>query len=402
LFSFTKAVLMIYLDNNATTPVDPEVLDTMLPYFIEYPGNASSKTHALGQKSGTAVDLARQSMASNLGVDPDEIIFTSGATESNNLAIKGYFELQKSHKNHIITVKTEHKAVLDVCKYLEKNGAHITYLDVDHHGLIDLEELEDAITDQTMMVCAMWVNNETGVMQDVSSIGDICKKHGVIFMCDATQAVGKIPVLPRETGIHLLSFTAHKLYGPKGAGALFISRRSPRLNVISQMMGGGQENGFRAGTLNVPGIVGLAKAVALAHANIETESQHVQRMRDSLQNTLLELGDVQINAYAAPRMYNVINFTTRFADSASIITHIRNTVAVSTGSACSSANAQPSHVLKAMGFTDEQARSTIRISLGRFNTLEEVNTASKLLIDAITTVREENPLWSLYQQGVEF
>jgi cysteine desulfurase len=392
---------MIYLDNNATTAVDPEVLNTMLPYFTQYAGNASSKTHALGQKSGTVVDLARQTMASKLGVDPDEIIFTSGATESNNLAIKGYYELQKTHKNHVITVKTEHKAVLDVCKYLEKNGANVTYLEVDHHGLIDLQALEDAITDQTMMVCVMWVNNETGVMQDVKTIGEICDKHGVKFMCDATQAVGKIPVLPKEKGIHLLSLTAHKLFGPKGVGALYISRRSPRLNVMSQMTGGGQENGFRAGTLNVPGIVGLAKAVEIAHANMNDESHRIQNMRDALQKNLLSLGNVQINGHNAPRLHNVINITTRFADSASIIAHIRNTLAVSTGSACSSANAQASHVLKAMGLSDEQSRSTIRISLGRFNTFEEVNTASELLVNVITRIRDENPLWTLYQQGVE-
>ena len=271
---------LIYLDNNATTPTDPRVVETMLPYFYEIPGNAASRNHPFGWKAEEAVEYAREQIADLINVDPKEIIFTSGATESDNLAIKGVFEMYASKGNHIITAKTEHKAVLDACKKVEKLGGQVTYLNVKNDGLIDLAELEAAITDKTILISIMWANNETGVIQPMKEIGDICKKHGILFMSDATQVVGKIPVDPKEVGIHLMAFTSHKMYGPKGVGALFVNRKNPRVKVTAQMDGGGHERGMRSGTLNVPGIVGFGKAAAIAKSEMAKDTERLSKLRD--------------------------------------------------------------------------------------------------------------------------
>ena len=273
---------LIYLDNNATTPTDPRAVEAMLPYFYDIPGNAASRNHPFGWKAEEAVEYAREQIADLIGADPKEIIFTSGATESDNLAIKGVFEMYASKGNHIITIKTEHKAVLDACKKVEKMGGEVTYLDVQNDGMVDLNLLESSITDKTILISIMWANNETGVIQQMKAIGDICKKHGVLFMSDATQAVGKIPVFPKEVGVHLMAFTSHKMYGPKGVGALFVNRKNPRVKVTAQMDGGGHERGMRSGTLNVPGIAGFGKAAAIAKAEMSQDAQRLSKLRDNL------------------------------------------------------------------------------------------------------------------------
>ncbi|MEM1214641.1 MAG: aminotransferase class V-fold PLP-dependent enzyme, partial [Bacteroidota bacterium] len=299
---------LIYLDNNSTTPADPRVVEAMLPYFYEVPGNAASRNHPFGWAAEEAVDYAREQIAKLINVSPKEIIFTSGATESDNLALKGVYEMYSRKGDHIITVKTEHKAVLDACQKIEKLGGQVTYLDVDSDGLINLEELEAAITDKTILVSVMWANNETGVIQPMKAIGDICAKHGVLFMSDATQAVGKIPVDPKEVGVHLMAFTGHKMYGPKGVGALYVSRKNPRVKVTAQLDGGGHERGMRSGTLNVPGIVGLGKAAEIAREEMHADNERLAKLRDKLENALLEqLEESYVNGSQEHRMPHVTN-----------------------------------------------------------------------------------------------
>ncbi|TDE16403.1 cysteine desulfurase family protein [Dyadobacter psychrotolerans] len=372
----------IYLDNNATTPMDPRVLAEMLPYFIEKFGNAASRTHAFGWEAEEAVEIARENVAELIGASPKEIVFTSGATEAINLALKGIFEGAASKGNHIITVQTEHKAVLDTCQHLEKLGAQITYLSVDSNGLINLHELENAITEQTILISVMYANNETGVIQPVKKIGKIAKKHGVLFFSDATQAVGKIPVDLSTDGIDLMCFSAHKLYGPKGVGALFV-KKNIATSVTAQIDGGGHERNMRSGTLNVPGIVGFGKACALCHEQMEFELQILKVLRNRFEHALYQINDSVINGTAVPRLPHCTNVTFRDLDGDRLILEAGNRIAFSRSSACTSATMEPSHVLKAMGIPGETINNSFRFSLGRFTTEEEVDRAVQVLSEII-------------------
>jgi len=330
--------MRVYLDNNSTTPCDPRVVDTMVPYFYQKPGNSASRNHPFGWEAEEGVDYAREQIAALLKVDPKEIIFTSGATESDNLAIKGVFEMYKSKGNHIITVTTEHKAVLDTCDKLTEAGAEITYLKVAEDGLIDLAELEAAIKSTTILVSVMWANNETGVIQPMKEIGDICEKHGVLFMSDATQAVGKIPTYPKEIGVHLMAWTSHKMYGPKGVGALYVSRKSPRVKVTAQMDGGGHERGMRSGTLNVPGIVGFGKAAEIARLEMHSDAERLNKLRNRLEHELTSrLEECYINGNVDHRMPHVTNISFKHVEGEGLMMTFNQNIAVSSGSACTSA-----------------------------------------------------------------
>jgi len=393
---------LIYLDNNSTTPTDPRVVETMLPYFYEIPGNAASRNHPFGWQAEEAVDYAREQIAELIFADPKEIIFTSGATESDNLAIKGIFEMYASKGNHIITLKTEHKAVLDACKKVEKLGGEVTYLDVQSDGLVDLTELENAITDKTILISVMWANNETGVIQPMKEIGDICKKHGVLFMSDATQAVGKIPLNPKETGVHLMAFTSHKMYGPKGVGALFVNRKNPRVKVTAQMDGGGHERGMRSGTLNVPGIVGFGKAAAIAKTEMAADAERLSKLRDKLEKAFFEnLEEVYINGNIDHRMPHVTNISFKHVEGEGLMMTFNQNIAVSSGSACTSASLEPSYVLVALGLGDDLAHSSIRFSLGRFTTDEEIDYAIKAVTEGVSHMRDLSPIWEMYKEGVD-
>jgi cysteine desulfurase len=358
---------LIYLDYNATTPVDPKVLEAMLPYFTEVYGNAASKTHALGWQAEAAVEIARKQVAGLIGCEDNEIIFTSGSTEACNLAIKGVFEKYQSKGNHIITVATEHKAVLD------------TYLSVNPEGLVDLDELKKTITEKTILVCVMLANNETGVIQPLKEIAEITHAHNSILFCDATQAAGKTMLDVNEMGIDLLCISAHKFYGPKGVGALFVRRKSPRVILQAQIEGGGHEKGLRSGTLNVTGIVGLGKACELAQKEMWDNNTKTGTLRAKLEHYLLDIPGVRINGSTKYRLYNTANICFSGTKADSIISKINSKICVSSGSACSSALAQPSHVLKAMGMSDEDSYSSIRFSLGKFTTEEEIEETLKLL-----------------------
>ena len=393
---------LIYLDNNATTPTDPAVVDAMLPYFNQFHGNAASRNHPFGWVAEDAVDTARQQIADLIGADPREIIFTSGATESDNLALKGVFEMYSRKGNHIITLKTEHKAVLDSCKRIEKSGGEVTYLDVKADGLVDLEELENAITDKTILVSIMFANNETGVIQPMKEIGEICARKGVLFMSDATQAVGKIPVNPKELGIHLMAFTGHKMYGPKGVGALFVNRKNPRVKVTSQMDGGGHERGMRSGTLNVPGIVGLGKAAALAKEKMADEAIRLSKLRDKLENALAaNLEEVYINGSKEHRMPHVTNISFKHVEGEGLMMTFNQNIGVSSGSACTSASLEPSYVLIALGLGDDLAHSSIRFSLGRFTTEEEIDMAIEQVTEGVNHMRNLSPIWEMYKEGID-
>jgi cysteine desulfurase len=393
---------LIYLDNNSTTPTDPRVVEAMLPYFYEIPGNAASRNHPFGWQAEEAVEYAREQIADLINADPKEIIFTSGATESDNLAIKGVFEMYASKGNHIITVKTEHKAVLDACKKVEKLGGEVTYLDVLPDGLIDLKVLEDAITDKTILVSVMWANNETGVIQPMKEIGDICKKHGILFMSDATQVVGKIPVDPKEVGVHLMAFTSHKMYGPKGVGALFVNRKNPRVKVTAQMDGGGHERGMRSGTLNVPGIVGFGKAAAIAKEEMHKDAARLSVLRDRLENAYKDnLEEVYVNGNVEHRMPHVTNISFKHVEGEGLMMTFNQQIAVSSGSACTSASLEPSYVLVALGLGDDLAHSSIRFSLGRFTTDEDVEYAIKSVTEGVNHMRDLSPIWEMYKDGVD-
>ncbi|MBK9151327.1 MAG: IscS subfamily cysteine desulfurase [Saprospiraceae bacterium] len=393
---------LIYLDNNSTTPTDPRVVEAMLPYFYQIPGNAASRNHPFGWQAEEAVEYAREQVADLINADPKEIIFTSGATESDNLAIKGVFEMYASKGNHIITVKTEHKAVLDACKKVEKMGGVVTYLDVQPDGLIDLTALENAITDKTILVSVMWANNETGVIQPMKEIGEICRKHGVLFMSDATQAVGKIPVDPKDVGVHLMAFTAHKMYGPKGVGALYVSRKNPRVKVTAQMDGGGHERGMRSGTLNVPGIVGFGKAAAIAKEEMHQDAERLSRLRDKLEAAFVNnLEEVYVNGNREHRMPHVTNISFKHVEGEGLMMTFNQNIAVSSGSACTSASLEPSYVLVALGLGDDLAHSSIRFSLGRFNTEEDVDYAIKAVTDGVNHMRDLSPIWEMYKEGID-
>ncbi|MEL6986905.1 MAG: IscS subfamily cysteine desulfurase [Bacteroidota bacterium] len=396
------AVKQIYLDNNATTPCDPRVVEAMLPFFYQHPGNAASRSHPFGWEAEEAVDIARKQIANLLNVDSKEIIFTSGATEADNLGIKGVFEMYSRKGNHIITLKTEHKAVLDSCKKVEKMGGEVTYLDVKENGIVDLAALEAAITDKTILISIMWANNETGVIQPMKEIGDICAKHGVLFMSDATQAVGKIPTHPKEVGIHLMAFTGHKMYGPKGVGALFVNRKNPRVKVTAQLDGGGHERGMRSGTLNVPGIVGFGKAAEIAKAEMAQDAERLSKLRDKLEAGFLNaLEEVYVNGSTEHRMPHVTNISFKHVEGEGLMMTFNQNIAVSSGSACTSASLEPSYVLIALGLGDDLAHSSLRLSLGRFTTEEEIDYALKAIAEGVTHMRNLSPIWEMYKEGVD-
>lgn len=392
----------IYLDNNSTTPTDPRVVETMVPYFYEIPGNAASRSHPYGWQAEEAVDYAREQIASLIEVDPKEIIFTSGATESDNLALKGAFEMYSRKGNHIITLETEHKAVLDACKRIEKMGGEVTYLKVNHEGLVDLEELENAITGKTIMVSVMWANNETGVIQPMKEIGEICAKKGVLFMSDATQAVGKIPVNPKEVGVHLMAFTSHKMYGPKGIGALFVNRKNPRVKVTAQIDGGGHERGMRSGTLNVPGIVGFGKAAEIAKQEMFQDAERLSKLRDKLEQGFLDtMEEIYINGSRSHRMPHVTNISFKHVEGEGLMMTFNQNIAVSSGSACTSASLEPSYVLVALGLGDDLAHSSIRFSLGRFTTEQDIDDALVLVRNGVNHMRDLSPIWEMYKEGID-
>lgn len=378
----------IYLDCHATTPVDPRVLEAMVPFFTEYFGNPSSITHAYGWEAEAAVKQARQTLAAAINADPAEIIFTSGATEANNLAIKGAAEAYFAQGQHIITVETEHSAVLDPCKYLESLGFSVTYLPVQPDGLIDLSDLDNAFRDDTVLVSVMAANNEIGVLQPLADIGARCRERGVLFHTDAAQALGKLPVDVEAMQIDLLSMTAHKLYGPKGIGALYVRRRQPRVRLAPQLHGGGHERGLRSGTLYPPQIVGFGKAVALALAEMPSETQRLQELRSHLYAALNPLGGVHLNGHRTQRLPNNLNLSFEGVDGQALLLGLRSVAAVSSGSACSSASTAPSHVLKALGHSDELAYASLRFGLGRFTTAEEIEQVAEAAIATIRSLRQ--------------
>jgi len=393
---------LIYLDNNSTTPTDPRVVEAMLPYFSQHFGNAASRNHPFGWAAEKGVDKAREQVADLINVDPREIIFTSGATEADNLGLKGVFEMYSRKGNHIITLKTEHKAVLDSCKKIERMGGDVTYLDVQADGLVDLTSLENAITDKTILVSIMWANNETGVIQPMKEIGDICAKKGVLLMSDATQAVGKIPVDPKATGVHLMAFTGHKMYGPKGVGVLFVNRKNPRVKVTSQMDGGGHERGMRSGTLNVPAIVGMGKAAELAKAEMSEEAIRLAGLRDKLETSLMaKMEECYINGNTDHRMPHVTNISFKHVEGEGLMMTFNQKIGVSSGSTCTSASLEPSYVLIALGLGDDLAHSSIRFSLGRFTTEEEIDIAIDQVTNGVNHMRDLSPIWEMYKEGVD-
>jgi cysteine desulfurase len=391
----------IYMDNHATTPVDPRVLDAMLPCFQQQFGNAASRNHAFGWSAEEAVEKARKQIADLVGASAREIVFTSAATESNNLALKGVAEMYGERGNHIITVATEHKAVLDTTKKLEKHGSRITYLPVRPDGLIDLDMLREAITDQTVLVSVMYANNEIGVLQPIREIGRICKERGVLLHTDATQAVGKAPVNVIADNIDLMSMSAHKMYGPKGVGALYVRRKNPRVQLTAQMDGGGHERGMRSGTLNVPGIVGFGAACEIAGREMADESRRLRFLRDKLKDKLMaELDEVYINGSMEHRLPHNLNMSFAYVEGESLLMGI-NDVAVSSGSACTSATLEPSYVLKALGAGDDLAHSSIRFGLGRFNTEEEVDYVAQKVTQVVRKLRDLSPLYEMVKEGID-
>jgi cysteine desulfurase len=391
----------IYLDNHATTPMDPRVLDAMLPYFIENFGNAASRNHSFGWVAEEAVEKARKQLASLIGATSKEIVLTSGATESNNLALKGVAEMYAQKGNHIITAATEHKAVLDTCKRLEKHGSRVTYLPVQTNGLVDLDMLREAITDKTILVSIMYGNNEIGTVQSISEIGGICRERGVLFHTDAVQAVGKIPVNVNTDNIDLLSFTAHKMYGPKGVGALYVRRKNPRVQLTAQMDGGGHERGMRSGTLNVPGIAGFGKAAELCQELMPQEIVAHAALRDRLKDKLMaELDETYINGTLDSRLPHNLNISFAYVEGESLLMGI-NDIAVSSGSACTSATLEPSYVLKALGAGDDLAHSSIRFGIGRFTTREEVDYTADKVIEVVRKLRELSPLYEMVKEGID-
>lgn len=393
--------LPIYLDNNATTPCDPRVLDEMIPYFTEKFGNAASRSHPFGWVAEEAVDYAREQVAKLINASPKEIIFTSGATEADNLALKGVFEMYSSKGNHIITCTTEHKAVLDTCKHIEKLGGEVTYLPVQADGLIDLGELEKAITSKTILISIMYGNNEIGVVQPIREISALAKKHGILFFTDATQAVGKIPVDVEADGIDLMAFSAHKMYGPKGVGALYVRRKNPRVKVTAQMDGGGHERGMRSGTMNVPGIVGFGKACEICMNEMEAEAARLSVMRDRLEQGLLELEEAYVNGNVEHRLPHVANISFKYVEGEGLMMGFNKNIALSSGSACTSASLEPSYVLKALGLGDDLAHSSLRFGLGRFTTDEQIDYTIGAIKETVLKLREMSPLWEMYKEGID-
>jgi cysteine desulfurase len=393
--------LPIYMDNHATTQMDPRVFQAMTPYFTNIFGNAASRNHSFGWEAEEAVEKSRKQIAGLIGATAKEIVFTSGATESNNLAIKGVAEMYAEKGNHIITAATEHKAVLDTCKRLEKSGIRVSYLPVQGNGLVDLDMLQDAITDKTILITLMYANNEIGVIQPVAEIGRIAREKGVLFHSDAVQAVGKVPVNVLKDNIDIMSLTGHKIYGPKGCGALYVRRKSPRVQLTAQMDGGGHERGMRSGTLNVPGIVGLGEACAICQAEMPEESKRMAFLRDRLKHKLeSELDETYVNGTLEHRLPNNLNISFAYVEGESLLMGI-NDIAVSSGSACTSATLEPSYVLKALGAGDDLAHSSIRFGLGRFNTEEEVDYVGNKVVEVVKKLRELSPLYEMAKEGID-
>lgn len=380
--------------------MDPRVLETMMPYFTQKFGNAASRNHSFGWAGEEAVDYAREQVAKLINADPKEIIFTSGATESDNLAIKGVFEMYAEKGKHIITATTEHKAVLDACAHIEKLGAEVTYLNVQEDGLINLEELKAALRPDTIMVAIMYANNEIGVIQPIKEISELTKANGSLFMTDATQAVGKIPVDVKADGIDLLAFTAHKMYGPKGVGVLYVRRKNPRVKVTAQMDGGGHERGMRSGTLNVPGIVGLGKACELCQLEMETDTARIKKLRDKLETELLKVEEAYLNGNKEHRLPHVSNISFKYVEGEGLMMGIKE-LAVSSGSACTSASLEPSYVLKSLGLDDELAHSSLRFGLSRFTTEAEIDFAIEHVKSAVAKLRDMSPLWEMFKEGID-
>ena len=393
--------LPIYLDHNATTPCDPRVVEAMVPYFTQNFGNAASRNHPFGWQAEEAVDYAREQVARLIGADPKEVIFTSGATEADNLAIKGVFEMYASKGNHIITCNIEHKAVLDTCKHIEKEGGEVTYLKVNADGLIDLKELEAAIKPTTILISIMYANNEIGTVMPMKEISTLAKKHGVLVFTDATQAVGKIPVDVNRDGIDLLAMTAHKMYGPKGIGALYVRRKNPRVKVTAQMDGGGHERGMRSGTLNVPGIVGFGKACELAYNEMEADAKRLSVLRDKLENALLKIEEAYVNGSQQYRLPHVTNISFKYVEGEGLMMGFNKNIALSSGSACTSASLEPSYVLKALGLGDDLAHSSLRFGLGRFTTEDQIDYTIEAVTTTVNKLREMSPLWEMYKEGID-
>ncbi len=391
----------IYLDHNATTPCDPRVVETMVPYFTSNVGNAASRNHPFGWEAEGAVDLAREQVAKLINADPKEIIFTSGATEGDNLALKGVFEMYASKGNHIITCNIEHKAVLDTCKHLEKLGAEITYLKVKDNGLIDMAELEAALKPTTILIAIMYANNEIGTVMPMNEISALAKKKGILVFSDATQAVGKIPVDVNKDGIDIMAFSAHKMYGPKGVGALYVRRKNPRVKVTAQIDGGGHERGMRSGTLNVPGIVGFGKACEICMNEMESETKRVSKLRDKLETELLKLEEAYLNGDKEHRLPHVSNISFKYVEGEGLMMGFNKEIAVSSGSACTSASLEPSYVLKALGLGDDLAHSSLRFGLGRFTTEEQIDYTIKQVASTVIKLREMSPLWEMFKEGID-
>ncbi len=381
--------------------MDPRVLEAMLPYFVEKFGNSASRNHSFGWVAEEAVDYGREQVAKLINADPKEIIFTSGATEADNLGLKGVFEMYASKGNHIITCTTEHKAVLDACKHIEKQGGQVTYLEVQPDGLIDLAQLEAAITDKTILISIMYGNNEIGVLQPMKEISAIARKHGVLLFTDATQAVGKIPVDVQADGIDLMAFSAHKMYGPKGVGALYVRRKNPRVKVTAQMDGGGHERGMRSGTMNVPGIVGFGKACEIAMSEMEAEGKRLSILRDRLESSLMELEEAYVNGNVNSRLPHVCNISFKYVEGEGLMMGFNKDIAVSSGSACTSASLEPSYVLKALGLGDDLAHSSLRFGLGRYTTEAEIDFTIDAIKTTVLKLREMSPLWEMFKEGID-
>ena len=393
--------LPIYMDNHATSPLDPRVLEAMMPFFTSKFGNAASRNHSFGWEAEQAVEIAREQIAKLIGATSKEIIFTSGATESDNLALKGIAEMYRERGNHIITQVTEHKAILDTCKRLEKNGYRVTYLPVKADGLIDLEDLKRAIDEKTILVSIMAANNEIGVLQPIREIGKICREKSVLFHTDAVQSVGKVPIDVNADFIDVLSLSGHKIYGPKGVGVLYVRRRNPRVQIAAQIDGGGHERGMRSGTLNVPGIIGLGKACEIAQAEMDSEAAYLRNLRDRLKAKLeAALDYVHVNGSWEHRLPGNLNMSFVYVEGESLLMGI-NDIAVSSGSACTSATLEPSYVLKALGLGDDVAHSSIRFGLGRFNTEAEVDYVADKVIDIVLKLRELSPLYEMVKEGID-
>jgi cysteine desulfurase len=394
--------LPLFMDNHSTTPMDPRVLDATLPYFVEKFGNSASRNHAFGWEAEEAVENARKQIARLIHADSKEIVFTSGATESDNLAIKGVVEMYHEKGDHIITSSTEHRAVLDTCKALEsKRGVKVTYLPVDKAGMVSPEDVRNAITEKTILITIMMANNEIGTINPIKAIGKVAKEKGILFHCDATQGVGKIPVDVQDMGIDLMSFSAHKLYGPKGVGALYVRKKGPRVRIAAQMDGGGHERGMRSGTLPVPMIVGFGKAVELCEQEMPTEAQRLSAMRDRLQTAITsKLEEVYLNGHPTERLPNNLNLSFAYVEGESLLMGLKE-IALSSGSACTSATLEPSYVLRALGVGSDLAHSSIRFGLGRFNTEEEVDYVAKRIIEVVTKLREMSPLYEMAKEGID-